>query len=639
MRGMNWYLASGSVLLLFLAHVVRCIRWRYLFPAHYLTRRLNLLSGLSIGYVVNALLPYRFGEFVRIFYVSERDHIRFAYVAATVAAERLSDLIAVALVATTLTGMGYATGSRWLKGVLIMAVASLILYGLAKAVACSVRVRRGLWHITSIFNDKIHLGISDFFWSFSLLVNKGLMCRRQFINLTLLMWALYISSYVMFGASVNVSLSEVMYLLFGKPLTSMGELLLNGGNLAQGMHLLMFTSMPVLGVIAYSLVRDRTALARILSSGRRFSGAASLDHFISPTSDRFKDYHQYQYFLTSLFSNDERLVTDFGLTAIEDGIIHKLFVGGSDAITALCEVSNHFMIRKFALGAAAGKLREQGRWLRAHRLELPLVEIVDERGDKSSYRYDMPYFPNASDFYDIIHSAPIEQSYAILDNIIDAVNSLHRRTQHAEASTEAIQAYLTTKAKNNAKIVLHFAQSILEDRTYYINHNKFDLSIWDYLLDGAWLTRQIRDRRTAVIHGDLTVENIIVHPSGKAGWYLIDPNPENIFESPLIDWAKMLQSLHLGYEALNRGVPATIKDNEIFISAPKSLAYQKLFEYFLAAITERTGSDIISEIYFHELVNYLRLTPYKIRRNPTSGLIFFACTSLILGEYMERHAR
>ena len=56
-------------------------------------------------------------------------------------------------------------------------------------------------------------------------------------------------------------------------------------------------------------------------------------------------------------------------------------------------------------------------------------------------------------------------------------------------------------------------------------------------------------------------------------------------------------------------------------------------------IVARFGDDdALREVYFHELVNYLRLTLYKIRQSPTRGLAFFGCTSLLLRRYTERFA-
>ena len=152
-----------------------------------------------------------------------------------------------------------------------------------------------------------------------------------------------------------------------------------------------------------------------------------------------------------------------------------------------------------------------------------------------------------------------------------------------------------------------------------------------------WLRRQVSSRKVAVIHGDLTIENVIVAPQYPDGFYIIDPNPENVFNSPLIDWAKLMQSLHLGYETLNRAMHCTIEgDNTIVVHSMRSHAYSDLYETLLAEFERRHGTEALQEMFFHEIVNYLRLTTYKIRQNRVRGIGFFACTMVILGEYLNR---
>lgn len=44
---------------------------------------------------------------------------------------------------------------------------------------------------------------------------------------------------------------------------------------------------------------------------------------------------------------------------------------------------------------------------------------------------------------------------------------------------------------------------------------------------------------------------------------LIDPNTGNIHESPLLDYAKLLQSIHGGYEFLMSVKNVSVEDNNI----------------------------------------------------------------------------
>jgi hypothetical protein len=186
----------------------------------------------------------------------------------------------------------------------------------------------------------------------------------------------------------------------------------------------------------------------------------------------------------------------------------------------------------------------------------------------------------------------------------------------------------------NAREVLAFANGVVS-RDYSINGEPYSLDEWSCLLDSQWLRAQVSRRRTAVIHGDLTIENIIVSPDEAVGWYLIDPNPVNIFDTPLIDWAKLMQSLNLGYETMNRGNVSTINGSALSIGFTRSNAYAQLYERLCERLRSRLGDDGMREISFHEIVNYLRLIPYKIRSAPQKGLAFFACASVLLRRYRE----
>ena len=61
--------------------------------------------------------------------------------------------------------------------------------------------------------------------------------------------------------------------------------------------------------------------------------------------------------------------------------------------------------------------------------------------------------------------------------------------------------------------------------------------------------------------------------------------------------------------------------------------------YLLALLGDRFGPERLREIHFQELVNYLRLIPYKRRRAPEVALAFFACASELLRRYLEAGGR
>ena len=139
------------------------------------------------------------------------------------------------------------------------------------------------------------------------------------------------------------------------------------------------------------------------------------------------------------------------------------------------------------------------------------------------------------------------------------------------------------------------------------------------------------------IHGDLTVENIVCLPgdiridsseyTGKVkpkDYYLIDPNTGNIHESPFLDYAKLLQSLHGGYEFLSTVTSVMITKNEIRYMATKSEAYSRLYENYRDYLRRKFSDEELLSIYYHEIVHWLRLMPYKIRKDERLAVVFYS---------------
>ncbi len=61
-------------------------------------------------------------------------------------------------------------------------------------------------------------------------------------------------------------------------------------------------------------------------------------------------------------------------------------------------------------------------------------------------------------------------------------------------------------------------------------------------------------------------------------WYIIDPNTGNLHDSPYLDYGKLLQSLHGGYEFMMMTPRCTVQENRIDFQLTRSAAYDALFE-------------------------------------------------------------
>ena len=86
-----------AALLLLAGHALRAARWALFFRHEQVFQRFNLLLALALGYSINAIVPGRPGELVRIWFAARRESLRLPYVASTVVAERLADLVATAV--------------------------------------------------------------------------------------------------------------------------------------------------------------------------------------------------------------------------------------------------------------------------------------------------------------------------------------------------------------------------------------------------------------------------------------------------------------------------------------------------------------------------------------------------------------
>jgi hypothetical protein len=624
---------AAAVVLLLLAHVMRAVRHSFLFANDELPGRFDLLLALSLSYAVNAIFPLRLGELLRAGFIAIRLRLRFSYVLATVAAERLSDLGAVAILASV-----FAMRSDGLSGVarttallLLAAVCGVVVLGIA--IERVSGFRQLVWVTASLFNDAIRTGIIEFLWIFARYVSQGTLTRSRFVLATIVMWAAYLSAYGLFAAALGVPTAAVSLGLLGAPLRPLLGELFAGGVSRTGFALFVFTTIPVAIVLLFGVVRHRRDIRTSLEFARRFGLMPRADAPLS-MSRRFRSSEDYAALMLAHFTASRGIIASFADDSMRDTIVHRILPGGSDAVTAVVESGGRLGIRKLATGDAATKLEEQVEWLRAHASQLPLPPIIADAWNGRRFHYDMPFSIAARDFYEVIHTSDIERSAHTLRMIIDEMAAFHCDTATGVAGEDRVLSYLDRKVQRNARNVLAFASGVLS-REYTINGVPYSLDEWSCLLDPEWLRAQISRTDTAVIHGDLTIENIIVSPEEPPGWYLIDPNPVNLFDTPMIDWAKLMQSLNLGYETMNRGTVCGLSGNALRLVFTRSNAYAVLYERVCESLHAHVGDDGMREIAFHEIVNYLRLIPYKMRNAPQKGLAFFACASVLLRRYRE----
>jgi len=132
---------------------------------------------------------------------------------------------------------------------------------------------------------------------------------------------------------------------------------------------------------------------------------------------------------------------------------------------------------------------------------------------------------------------------------------------------------------------------------------------------------------------DNNIENLVGKKYDE--YYFIDPNTGNIHDSPFLDYAKLLQSLHGNYEFLMNVSEIKIEKNYINFMVTESDAYVQLYQKYYSYLKEKFSNRDIISIFFHEIIHWLRLLPYKIKKNDKLAVVFYTKLLKIIADVQE----
>lgn len=452
------------------------------------------------------------------------------------------------------------------------------------------------------------------------------------------MWSGYLASYyfiaLFYKNSIGIESSFLVVFTNLFSTSSLNEIALNYDLITNKelQYSLLFHLIPVLGLLLISVLPKHFR-----------------KYFRSEKNEESKEYinllpHIHQTdrlnFLETYFTDKRK---DFLVKFVEinrDVNILQDFSSGSNATTFLCMDNEHSFYRKYAFGVDAFKLYEQVNWLKANEKKIPLPLIIKDIYQKDLCCYDMEYRSSAVVFFNYIHSNPIEKSWDILQKVLNTLNtSLYAsyESSKSELTTKYIDKKVVTniqriKESKEIKPLLEYKELIINGRSYK------NLSWFIEILSIENLKSIFSKDKYCEIHGDLTIENIICDTDSNAlrEFYIIDPNSNNIHNSPYLDYAKLLQSLHGGYEFLMKISNVEVKKNHINFIFTKSVAYNELYNHLIVYLQDKFGESGLKSIYYHEIVHWLRLLPYKIDKNPKQSVIFYAGLIMVLNDIEDK---
>ena len=619
------YLVAAA-LLLTLGHVFKTIRWRSFVSQYENTSLPTLMNSLAAGYLVNFVLPFRLGDLLRAVLAGRRMRNGVGYAIATVLVDRSLDVLCVTVMFLAGAGLTGLPAYRQASLIYVLLTAALAA-GFAAVLLFRRPCKKLALAFCSLFNERIKFRLLLFAWSLNLSF-RDLVQRIKLWRLllqTLLMWGAYLGSYALVAQMLRQSgtassFADVFLQMFRTDALLHSTFAATGDS---GLLLALYCLLPLLILLLVSfLLRRRSPKAPA--------------HPLLPQMDPAEQLQ----FLNVYFEGDSREAMQEFLTMNQDVSIMRNCSAGSDATTMLCLKQDCTVYRKYAFGAVpAGRLISQADWLRANSGLLPLPEIVAERRGKLSYCYDMGYDQTAIGFFEYIHTVPAARSREMLLQILTQLRQSLYAGAREPVSPEALERYLDRKVQANLQAVSQSGvlRQLAEAPTLQINGQScLGLPRLLPMLEKGHLLEIFAGDLNSPCHGDLTVENIICYPDG-SGYYLIDPNPDGPLQTQMLDYAKLLQSLHGGYEFLEQSRLLSVEGGTVNLLLPDSGRYAALHGTLRDWLREQLGEAGLRSAYYHEIIHWLRLMPYRLRKDERGAVRYFAGMLLVMNDVYRRY--
>ena len=633
---MNIIFLIVAIITLSLAHFIKILRWRLFIEIYEEPRNRNLIQALSLGYLINLFFPFRvIGDFFRAIYSGKKMKNSYSLSFSTVIVDRILDIITVGILfyifyVFSIYNKQIEKSFRFYMLFSVLIISLIILFYFLKRYIKIISLK-----VASLFNTNIELNILKFMWALIwnfkdifLKINKF-----KILIITTLMWLLYIFSYYLFSLfllsqNYNFRLVDIFFLLFSKDIFGTDFLLIEK-KVSIFFYIYMITPIIIMLLISKFFM---------IKTYSKKNHREIEDYFnLFPNQDNKEKLE----FLRKYFLDKDKSYIDNYLKINQKITIIRDFSAGSNATTMLCMKKDEIFYRKYSFEDTE-KLYEQVEWIIENKKKkLPLPEIIRKEKTNNYCYYDMLYKPTSIPLFEYIHSMPFEETWEMIENILKKLEEVLYTNKLRKADTVSINKYIDLKVRDNItkiydskilKKLLRYDEVIINGKSYK------NLSYYLKYLSKEYLYDIFRDDIYSDIHGDLTIENIICNLNTmEEKYYIIDPNSENINNSANLDYAKILQSIHGGYEFMMRTYDVSFEENQINFLFTKSQAYFYLYKKLNEYMNFNFKKEKIRSIYFHEIVHWLRLIPYKLKKDGKRALIFYSGLLMVLDDVITMY--
>lgn len=628
---MNWIFFTIAIVCVTIAHIFKTFRLTQFIEIYERPNEKVLLQAFSLGSLLNFFLPFRLGTLFKAWFAGRKMKNGKSFSLATIIVDVVLDFFAVTIIFLVL----YLINHDYVNSISFHVISLIIMIGaILIAILCNKITKTIIYRIASIFNSTIELKILKMSWftitSFKDIISK--VKKSKLIIYTIIIWSFYLLSYYFLAESINLSgnntnVIELFALFFSSnAITGTTYEWLVNIKIIDIWLACVFTFLPLILVYIISYLYR--------NNHQDIKYREILPHV--NTTDRLV-------FLKQYFSSDNRNYFKKYIDLNSDVAIMEDYSAGSNATTMLCSKNDKLFYRKYSFGKDADKLYEQVKWINNHKNALSLTKIVSTYYKDGCCSYDMPYVPNAITCFNYVHTMPIKTAWKTLKNALDDISKNLHTCNLRPANKETIDNYIDNKVTKNIEKIENskYIKPLTKYKYIYINGKKYNnFTYVKEFLAKKNLEKVFEHDVYSDIHGDLTIENIICYSDDNRkckskNYYIIDPNTGNIHDSPNLDYGKLLQSIHGGYEFLMNTKNVSINGDHINFIFTKSSTYYELFDLLKDYLDKKFDQNTVKSIFYHEIIHWIRLLPYKIEKNNERSVLFYAGMIMVANDVIK----
>jgi len=620
-----------SVVLLLGAYILKILRQSQFIEIYECPKKGVLSKALSLTFLINFIFPFRLGNIFRIFYVGKNSKYGKSFALSTVLIDLILDLFVITFVFEILFLIGLVDKT---VAIFFAILSTVVFTGLVIYYIFSKLIKKIILCFCGIFNENIKLKLLKSIWyfitSFKDLIkniNKLKLIFYTFSSMCMFLLSFFCLSIFFNQSGIDISFTNIFYMMYGNLNDPLLLVFYKNSDFTEMIYMAIYFIVPIIIIFVFSYLyklkfnknkpnKDYLELLPHIKTGDRLNFLEQ--YFSSKDLKYFRNY----------------LDINHNIAIIED------YSAGSNATTMLCCKDGKAFYRKYTFGEDSKKLYEQVNWINSHKEKLTLTEINNVYYEGDVCCYDMPYVGDSMTCFNYVHTTPFEESWEKIKMVLEDLDSNLHKLNITDSDEKTINEYIDKKIIKNLNIIKQseFVKPLLKYDYLYINGKKYNnINYYDKYLNKEYLKNIFRSDNYSDIHGDFTIENIVCYKGDEnsKGYYIIDPNTGNIHNSPFLDYAKLLQSIHGGYEFLMKTKDVSALENKIDFLFTKSNVYYKLFNNYVNYLREKFGENGLKSIFYHEIVHWLRLMPYKLSKIGERSLLFYSGLLMVLSDVEE----